>query len=69
MTTYTKFKLAAIQAAPIYFDREASTQKACHLIAEAGARGATIAAFSMTWLCGYPFFVLGSGFGWLPWKV
>lgn len=60
MTEYTQFKLAAIQAAPIYFDREASTKKACGLIQKAGAKGATIAAFSETWLPGYPFFVWGS---------
>ena len=60
MTEYTQFKLAAIQAAPIYFDREASTEKACGLIQKAGAQGATIAAFSETWLPGYPFFVWGS---------
>jgi nitrilase len=51
-----KFRLAAIQAASIPFDLEASLNKACSLILEAGAMGATIAAFGETWLPGYPFF-------------
>ena len=45
MATYTQFKLAAINAAPCYFDREASTEKACRLILEAGKQGVTLAAF------------------------
>ena len=59
MTEYTQFKLAAIQAEPVYFNLQASTDKACHLIREAGAKGATLAAFGESWLPGYPFFVWG----------
>jgi nitrilase len=63
MTEYTHFKLAAIQAEPVYFNRQASTEKACQLIRESGALGATLAAFGESWLPGYPFFVWGSSTG------
>ena len=57
MRERTTFKMAAVQAAPVYFDPEASADKACRLMHEAASKGATIAAFSDTWLPGYPFFV------------
>lgn len=51
------FRLAAIQAAPILFNKGESTAKAVQLIAEAGRKGADLAVFGESWLPGYPFFV------------
>jgi nitrilase len=56
MATETEFTLGAAQAAPVYFDREASTDKACELIRQAGKVNVDLLAFGETWLPGYPFF-------------
>ncbi|MCB2096163.1 MAG: carbon-nitrogen hydrolase family protein [Parvularculaceae bacterium] len=57
--TARPFRMAAAQAASILFDKDASTEKACRLIAEAAKGGADIVAFGETWLPGYPFWVEG----------
>ena len=47
-------RIAAVQAAPVFMDREATVEKACRFIAEAGAHGTDILGFPENYIPGHP---------------
>jgi cyanide dihydratase len=54
---YSKFRAAAVQAAPVYLDLEATIEKTCSIIDEAAENGAKLIGFPEAFIPGYPWWV------------
>ena len=57
--SHATFKVAAVQATPVFLDREATIDKACELIATAGREGARLIVFPEAFIPCYPEWVWG----------
>lgn len=55
MLKLPQFKAAAVQAAPVFLDTDATVDKVCALIAEAAGNGAKLVAFPEVFVAGYPY--------------
>lgn len=55
MLDLPKSIVAAVQTAPVFLDAQATTDKACALIAEAAGNGARLVAFPEVFIGGYPY--------------
>jgi len=53
-TPNTTFRIAAVQAAPIFLNREATVEKACTLISAAGSQEARLIVFPESFIPAYP---------------
>lgn len=56
-----KFKAAAVQAAPVFLDREASVAKACTLIEQAAGQGAQLVVLPEVFIPGGPYWAWHMG--------
>ena len=56
-----RFIAAAVQAAPVFMDRAATTRKACRLIREASEKGAKVIAFPESFIPAFPYGVWHHG--------
>lgn len=54
-----RYTAAAVQATPVFLDREATTDKALQLIEDVAAAGARLIAFPEAFIAGYPYWLWG----------
>jgi nitrilase len=52
--SYPRVKVAAVQAASVFLDREATVEQASRLVREAGAAGARVIGFPEGFVPGHP---------------
>ena len=61
MDGFETLTVALAQLAPVWLDRQRTTDKVCDAISEAAARGAALVAFGEAFLPGYPFWLERTG--------
>jgi nitrilase len=54
---HPRLRVAAVQAAPVFLDLDATIDKTLSLMREAAGRGAQLIAFPETWIPGYPWWI------------
>ena len=54
---HQKYKVACVQAAPVWMDLDDTVDKTIKYIEEAAKNGAKLIAFPETWIPGYPFHI------------
>ena len=52
-----QYKVAVVQAAPVFLDQDATLEKGIALIKEAAGNGARLIGFPETWIPGYPWWI------------
>lgn len=54
---HPKLRVAAVQAAPVFMDLDATIDKTISLMKQAAEQGAKLVAFPETWIPGYPWWI------------